>query len=68
MTLHLISGGGRISPLVNLSERSRMPFSISTSPLKACPFMTGIVCVSTAMVVVDVSDVDEEPCLEPPVH
>jgi hypothetical protein len=30
--------------------------------------MTGIVCVSTAMVVVDVSDVDEEPCLEPPVH
>lgn len=47
-----------MSPLVNLSEESRMPFSISTSPLKACPFMAGMVCVSTAMVVVDVGDVN----------
>lgn len=53
-----------MSPLVNLSEGTPFaisPFAISKSSLKACPFIIGIVCVSTAMVAVDVSDVEEEP-------
>ena len=53
-----------MSPLVNLSEGTPFaisPFAISKSLLKACPFIIGIVCVSIAMVAVDVSDVEEEP-------
>lgn len=34
-------------PLVNLTEGS---LTMSVSPLKACPFNSGIVCVSTAIV------------------
>lgn len=44
-------------PLANLREGSLF---MSVSPLKACPFNVGIVCISTAMVVVVVKDGEDD--------